>query len=187
MIASEHDRPDDIEIEGDIDLLLATVEPTAPSSSLRDLLLGAVNSGHWYEPFVRRAASILELPLVAARAVLQTIDSVDGWMMGPADGIELLYIKAGPDLATAITGFVRLAPGAAFPSHRHVGHEDVLVLQGSFAHDGVVVVAGQEAPMSPSSSHHVVAGPQGCLYLAVVLEGLAFEGEEPIGADDLRA
>lgn len=173
--------------EVDMELLLAAVEPLMPSMSLRDTLLAAVTSPAWYEAFVRRTASILELGHDAARAVLAAIDDGSRWMMGPGDGIELFHIEAGPGLESAITGFVRLAPGAVFPHHRHVGYEDVLVLQGSFVHDGAVVASGMEAPMWPTTSHHVVAGPEGCVYLAVTLEGLAFDGEDPIGPDDPRA
>ncbi|HEY1101301.1 MAG TPA: cupin domain-containing protein [Myxococcota bacterium] len=179
---------DSFDSDLDLDLLLAAVEPVPPSSSLRSTLLAVTDAAAaWFEPFVRRAAAILELSHDAARAVLAAIDDDDRWMPGPGDGIALFHIEAGPALENAITGFVRLAPGAAFPHHRHVGHEDVLVLQGSFVHDGAVVAAGQEAPMTASSHHDVVAGPQGCLYLAVSLDGLAFDGEDPIGPDDPRA
>ncbi len=171
----------------DMDMLLSAVEPVAPSPSLRSVLLQAISSADWFEPFVRRTAAILEIGHDAARAVLAGIADAERWMMGPGDGIELFHIEGGPALQNAITGFVRLAPGAAFPHHRHVGHEDVLVLQGSFIHNGDVIAVGMEAPMSPSSSHDVVAGPQGCVYLAVALDGLAFDGEEPIGPDDPRA
>jgi len=178
---------DDFLDEVDMELLLASVEPMAPSTALRDALLASVTSTAWYEPFVRRTASLLELGHDAARAVLAAIDDASRWMMGPGDGIELFHIEAGPGLEGAITGFVRLAPGAVFPLHRHVGYEDVLVLQGSFVHDGSFIKSGMEAPMGPTTSHDVVAGPDGCVYLAVTLEGLAFDGEDPIGPDDPRA
>ena len=70
---------------------------------------------------------------------------------------------------------------------RHVGFEDVIVLQGSFIDDGVELFAGMEAPRPPSSAHEARAGVHGCVYLAVSRDGLAFDGEEPIGPDDPRA
>lgn len=170
----------------DLELLLAMCEPVTPSSTLRASLLSSI-AGPWYAPFVRRAAELLALSQLAMTEVFAAIDDVSRWMPGHVPGLELFHIDAGPGLEGAITGFVRLAPGAAFPAHRHVGFEDVLVLSGSFVHDGVEVAAGMEAPMAPDSLHAVVAGPQGCVYLGVTRDGLAFEGEEPIGPDDPRA
>jgi hypothetical protein len=170
----------------DLELLLAMCEPEVPSSSLRASLLSSI-AGPWYAPFVRRAAELLAVSQQAMTELFAAIDDVERWMPGHVPGLELFHIEAGAGLEAAITGFVRLAPGAAFPAHRHVGHEDVLVLAGSFVHDGVEVAAGMEAPMAADTLHAVVAGAQGCLYLGVTRDGLAFEGEAPIGPDDPRA
>lgn len=181
---SPPDRRDDDDV--DVELLARLVAPTAPSSGVRAALLQAV-AGPWWAPFVRRARALLDLDEGATAALFGHIDDDDRWMTGPADGVRLFHIDAGPALAGAITGFVRLAPGARFPHHRHVGHESVLVLEGSFVDDGRTHAAGEEVTMAPSSAHDLVAGPQGCLYLAVVMDGLAFDGEAPIGPDDPRA
>jgi hypothetical protein len=179
-MSSDHFDNDDLE------LLLAMCEPVTPSSSLRASLLSSI-AGPWYAPFVRRAAEMLAVSQQAMTELFAAIDDVDSWMPGHVPGLELFHLTPGPGLETAISGFVRLAPGATFPSHRHVGHEDVLVLAGSFLHDGVEVAAGMEAPMAADTLHAVVAGPQGCLYLGITRDGLAFEGEDPIGPDDPRA
>lgn len=181
---SPPDRPDDTDV--DVELLARLVAPTPPSPGLRAALLQAV-AGPWWAPFARRARALLDLDDDATVALFAAVSAPDRWQAGPGDGVELFHIDAGPALAGAITGFVRLAPGARFPHHRHVGHETVLVLEGGFVDDGRVCAAGEEVTMPPGSDHDVVAGPQGCLYLAVVLEGLAFDGEDPIGPDDPRA
>lgn len=172
--------------ELDIELLLAMSEPVMPSSSLRAAIVAAA-AGPWYEGFIRRTSALLDLPVDAGRALLAGIEDASRWMMGPGDGIELFHIEAGPALEGAITGFVRLAPGAAFPHHRHVGAEDVLVLSGSFVHEDGEAFVGQEVPMAPDSAHSIVAGAKGCVYLSVTREGMAFDDEEPIGPDDPRA
>jgi quercetin dioxygenase-like cupin family protein len=182
---SPPDRTDDDDII-DVELLAQLVAPAAPTTDLRAALLQAMN-GPWWAPFARRARSLLDLDDDATAALFASTDDGDRWMAGPADSVQLFHIDAGPALAGAITGFVRLAPGAQFPHHRHVGHETVLVLEGSFVDGGRVHAAGEEVTMPPSSAHDLVAGPQGCLYLAVVLDGLAFDGEDPIGPDDPRA
>lgn len=169
----------------DADLLLALVDEE-PASGVRQALLTAL-AGPWWAPFVRRSAALLDLGANETSALMAAMDDADRWLAGPGEGIELFHIDAGPAVAGAITGFVRLGPGAVFPHHRHVGFEDVLVLAGSFVHEGGEVFAGMEAPMPPSSSHETRAGVGGCVYLTVSRDGIAFDGEEPIGPDDPRA
>jgi putative transcriptional regulator len=183
--------PTDDDIKGadldlDLDVLLALVDDAAAPASVLQALLQEV-AGPWWAPFVRRGASLLDVDADTMGALFSGMDDVGRWMQGPGDGIDLFHIDAGPAVAGAITGFVRLAPGATFPHHRHVGFEDVVVLQGSFFDDGVEVFAGMEAPRPPSSAHAARAGVNGCVYLAVSRDGLAFDGEEPIGPDDPRA
>lgn len=175
--------PDD---DLDVDVLLALVDDAPAPASVLQALLQEV-AGPWWAPFVRRGASLLDVDGDTMGALFAGMDDAGRWMPGPGDGIELFHIDAGPAVAGAITGFVRLAPGATFPHHRHIGFEDVVVLQGSFIDDGVEVFAGMEAPRPPSSAHETRAGVQGCVYLAVSRDGLAFDGEEPIGPDDPRA
>lgn len=176
------DGDDDLDVE----LLARLVTPIAPPSALKAALLQAT-SGPWWAPFARRAQALLDLDEGATATLFGDIDDGERWMAGPAEGVRLFHIDAGPALAGAITGFVRLAPGARFPHHRHVGHESVLVLEGSFVDAGQTHADGEEVMMTPSSSHDIVAGPEGCLYLVVVMDGLAFDGEDPIGPDDPRA
>lgn len=168
----------------DAELLLAAVEPVAPTSGVRAALLRAL-AGPWFEPFVRRVATLCDVSVDVARGLLAGIEDASRWMVGPGPGTEAFHIPAGSSLEGAIVGFIRLAPGAEFPDHTHVGAEDVLVLQGSFVVDGRVVAAGEEAPM-PAGSHHALrAGPEGCIYLGVVRDGLDF-GDGPIDPNDPR-
>ena len=177
----------DVDVDDlDADLLLALADEEQAPSGVLQALLTAV-AGPWWAPFVRRAAGLLDLDTATTRDLFVGIADGDRWMPGPGDGIDLFHIDGGPAVAGAITGFVRLAPGATFPHHRHMGFQDVLVLQGSFFHAGTEIHAGMEAPMPPSSSHENRAGVGGCVYLAVSRDGLAFDGEEPIGPDDPRA
>jgi len=180
------DGDSQVDSEQDIELLLALVDDLPPPANVLQALLGAV-AGPWWAPFVRRAASLLDVDADAMGTLFTAMDDADRWMPGPGDGIELFHIDAGPAVAGAITGFVRLAPGATFPHHRHVGFEDVLVLEGSFSDEHGEVVAGMEAPRPASSAHETRAGVRGCVYLAVSRDGLAFDDEDPIGPDDPRA
>ena len=99
--------------------------------------------------------------------------------------VQAFHIDAGAGLDDAIVGFIRLAPGAVFPEHTHVGGEDVLVLQGGFIVNGAEVKAGCEAPMAAGTQHEVRAGAEGCLYLGIVRGGMDF-GAGPVGPEDPR-
>lgn len=172
----------------DAELLLASVDPVTPSAKTKDALMAAI-AGPWYLPFVRRVAELCEVSQDKAKELLAAVDDAARWMIGPGQGTEAFHIDAGPSLEGAIVGFIRIAPGAVFPDHKHVGAEDVYVLDGGFVVDDgveqVTVRAGEEHPMPAGSHHEVRALDTGCLYLGVVRDGLDF-GEGPVGPDDPR-
>jgi len=62
---------------------------------------------------------------------------------------------------------VRYAPGATIPRHRHVGDEQIFVLEGSVADDTGVCTAGNYARRPPGCVHSVVS-PTGALVFAVL-------------------
>ena len=170
-------------------LLLASVDPIAPPPAMKQALLAAI-AGPWYAPFTRRVAELCEISQDKAKEILAAVDDAARWMIGPAAGTEAFHIDAGPSLEGAIVGFIRIAPGAVFPDHAHVGAEDVYVLDGGFVVDdgngsSLTVRAGEEHPMAAGSRHEVRALAEGCLYLGVVRDGLDF-GEGAVGPDDPR-
>lgn len=61
---------------------------------------------------------------------------------------------------------MRYAPGAAIPRHRHVGDEQVFVLEGSIADDAGVSAAGTYARRPPGCVH-AVRSETGALVLAI--------------------
>ena len=174
------DEFDDVDAE----LLLLAIDPIEPDPQTKQALLRSL-AGPWYAPFARRVAALCDISQDAAHNLLAAVDDVGRWMMGPATGTQAFHIDAGPSLEGAIVGFIRIAPGAVFPQHKHVGAEDVLVLQGAFVVDGVEVRAGSEMPMSAGSQHEVRALGEGCLYLGVVREGMDF-GDGVVGPEDPR-
>jgi len=122
-----------------------------------------------------RLADFFELPLRRVRALVELIDDPAAWSRGPADGIKLIHLHAGPRFADADPGFVILEPGATFPHHRHVGGELVLVLEGSFVDaDGAVLRAGDTQDLASDTSHFFVAQDQGCILAVIIRDGLDF-------------
>lgn len=68
------------------------------------------------------------------------------------------------------TVLVRYEPGAVIPRHRHLGEEQVYVLEGSVADDTGICAAGDFARRPPGCVH-TVRSPGGALVLAVMTGG----------------
>jgi anti-sigma factor ChrR (cupin superfamily) len=65
---------------------------------------------------------------------------------------------------------VRYAPGAAIPRHRHLGDEQVFVLEGSVSDDTGTCTAGNYVRRPPGCVH-AVHSPGGALVLAILSGG----------------
>jgi putative transcriptional regulator len=177
-----------------LSLLALALPPESPSPTARTGLLAAIVEEEQRNgrrvgrlaPFADRLARFFDVSLARARALLELAADPQAWTAGPARGISLIHLSAGPQFAGTDAGLVRMAPGARFPRHRHIGHEYGLVLEGGFTDaDGTIVRSGEHHDLSAGTSHHFTAFPEGCLF-AVVLEGIEFM--EPItmngSADD---
>ncbi len=155
---------------------------------LRDRLLASAPTDGRYERFVAEVATLMDLDEAGAAALLDGIDRPSSWVPGPLPEIGLYHIEGGPRVADAITGFVRLPQNAVFPEHRHLGDEEVLVIQGSFV-DGVTGAVhrpGEVVHMPAGSAHDFQARPGPALvYLVVVRDGVQI-GELVMRADDPR-
>jgi anti-sigma factor ChrR (cupin superfamily) len=68
------------------------------------------------------------------------------------------------------TVLVRYDPGAVIPRHRHLGDEQIFVLEGSVTDDTGTCVAGDFARRPPGCVH-AVRSAQGALVLAVMSGG----------------
>jgi anti-sigma factor ChrR (cupin superfamily) len=66
-----------------------------------------------------------------------------------------------------VTMLVRMAPGSAFPGHRHAGAEECYVLSGDLRFDEQVMRAGDYQLCPAGSSHSVQSTVEGCLLLLV--------------------
>lgn len=73
---------------------------------------------------------------------------------------------------------VRYAPGATIPRHRHLGDEQVFVLEGSLSDDTGTCTAGNYVRRPPGCVHSV-RSDGGALVLAI-LSG----GTQPVSSED---
>ncbi|MDQ3034041.1 MAG: cupin domain-containing protein [Myxococcota bacterium] len=191
-------RPDDIDeflaelgAEEDLDVagaLALLAGESEGSAALRERVIAAVRTTHRWDDLEAKIASLIDLDLDATRALLVAIDERGGWEAGIAESVELLHFRGGTAVADAITGFVRIAPGEAFPEHEHVGDESVLVLQGAFRDSsGTLHERGELVQRPAGSSHSLVAvGALPLVYLAIVQRGVRIAGEL-LTPDDPRA
>ena len=75
---------------------------------------------------------------------------------------------------------MRYEPGAVIPRHRHLGDEQIWVLEGSVVDDTGTCTAGNYARRPPGCVH-TVCSPAGALVLAVMTGATA-----PVGGDGVR-
>ena len=188
------DHDDALEaLTGEVASWLALASPAAaPSEALTARIERSVATTHRFEDLEGRVAELLDVTPRDAAAMLLSIDDPSRWV--PAFGaptsapVELLHASGGPAVAGAVTGFVRMAPGTAFPEHEHVGEETVLLLSGSCEDaSGEVFHRGDVARMRPGTRHHLRAiGTVRLVFLAVIEGGLVVDGVT-LGPGDPRA
>jgi len=151
-------------------------ETVTPSPSLRDRLLESIASAPRLGAYAEESARLLDVALARARDYLWRIDDPTRWHPTPFPGVEALWVRGGPNTADAITGFVRVKAGTAFPMHDHLGPEQGLLLQGRIKDQtGRVYRPGDQLDMETGSQHELEALPiVDAVFLAVAHGGLKF-------------
>lgn len=145
----------------------AVAEPVRGIARLKEALSGSRRLEH----FVPELAELFQLDEAAARALVERIDSDEGWEPGPAEGITLLPVEAGPGVGAALSAIVKMRPGAVFPEHEHFGTEKVLVIQGGYREleGGLEVWRGECSVRHLGSTHafQALEGPP-CICCSLV-------------------
>jgi putative transcriptional regulator len=102
--------------------------------------------------------------------------SEEPWEDAGMAGVRLLHLDGGPKVATADCGLVHVEPGRAFPPHRHLGDEWVLVLQGQAQEDsGRQFLPGDLIHKAPGTVHSFrILGKEPFAFAVVLFEGLAW-------------
>lgn len=144
--------------------LPAGLPRAAPSTRLRARLLGAVDHLERFAPRARALAELLDLDLDDARRQLHALSDDRGWHAAPVPGVTWRPLDSGWTRERT-TLFARLAAGATFPRHRHVGDERLLVLDGALVEGDRVVHAGERLDRASGSIHsiHAEAAGDGCV------------------------
>ncbi len=120
------------DLERSMSLVTASQKPPA---SAWTKVAASLEGGGRFEHLVAKLASHFDVSEAAARALVSSFDDAASWGPGPAEGLELLPVEAGPKWAGYMTVVVRLQPGAQLPMHTHAAREQVLVLEGGYRDD----------------------------------------------------
>lgn len=152
-------------------LLADDLPPVDPPASLRVRLLAAVAG-----PVARhsaRVAELLRLPHADIAAALADVDRGTAPWKPVLPGIDVYSLGAGP----RERGLIRATAGA-FPYHRHLGDEHVLVLQGACCDSsGRHLGPGDEIHHTTGTAHHLEIHPGPALVFAYVSDGSDFAAQ----------
>lgn len=153
------------------------VAPVEPPAHVKSRLLASVGGGP-LERFTQRLGALYDLTVEKAREILGLIERPTSWET-EAPGIALVHFGGGPAFAAADCGFVRLAPGAIFPYHKHLGDEACMVLEGELfdATHNRTLRAGDDYFQSAGSEHALInKGSVDCVFAARAMHGIEVAG-----------
>lgn len=156
------------------------IAPAAPAAEVKERLMASIGEGR-FETFSSQMSALFDVSVDRAREFLGLAERSASWEVQPVPGIHLVHFEGGPAYAAADCGFVRLAQGATFPLHTHLGEEVSLILSGkleSIHSDGTREVLGPGATLrlAQGSAHHLTAIGGECIFAARAMNGIEIGG-----------
>jgi quercetin dioxygenase-like cupin family protein len=167
-------RPEELVDESLAAMGAAGAGRSAAPAELRARLVGSMKRTGRYGVFADRIARLFDLPIETAVKLVAKLERPDIWNPW-LEGVEMFPVFPGPRFEGAQCGFGRLAAGARFPHHEHVGDEVTLVLDGGLRNDGdgIEVWRGEELFMPAGSEHGFVVLPgQECIAAVTAIGGV---------------
>ncbi len=155
---------------------LATT-PIRPVRDLRASVLDATDPRSALAGFAQRTAGFFRIADTEARSLLESVEHVDQepWFDDQVAGVRMRPVDA-PELAEATCLLVHLEPGVAYPTHRHLGDEWCLFLQGH-AREAEREWSPGDLVLNPGGSEHPVLeaiGDEPFVFALVLHEGVEF-------------
>jgi hypothetical protein len=152
----------------------------APPQLLRERLLATVSRPRLrFAPLFGALSELFDLGDTDLASLFERAASPEAWQQSAVPGTQLLHLQGGPRVASADNGLVRVAAGARFPTHRHLGLERVLVLDGGYRDEpsGRLYLPGDWHEMAAATTHAYTALAKRPLLFAVSLvAGVDVEG-----------
>jgi mannose-6-phosphate isomerase-like protein (cupin superfamily) len=159
------------------DVASQLVLPLEPSPAVKARLLASVGGGR-LERFAQRMGELFDVTVDRARELLGLIERPLSWE-AQAPGIALVHFDGGPAYAAADCGFIRLAPGAIFPFHKHLGDETCVVIEGAIYDptNNRLLDAGDDY-FQPAGTEHALInkGSVDCIFAARAMHGIEVAG-----------
>jgi putative transcriptional regulator len=159
------------------DAIGAAIQPVSPPAEIKQRLFASIGGGR-FEQFSGRLARLFDVTVDRARELLGLIERPASWVP-QIPGISLVHFDGGPAAAAADCGFIRLAPGAFFPPHTHLGEETVTILSGR-VHDVTndrMVGPGEDYVQLQGTNHYLVCvGDEDCIFASRAINGIAIGG-----------
>lgn len=154
-----------------LDFLSLGLPAIPPPSALRGRLMARVGGRDRFLPFLDRLVTLFDLPEDDTRREVDAILDPQAEWESLVPGCTFRDFDGGPALGEAHAGLIRVQPGSVFPSHRHVGEERTLVLQGRVADEhGNEYRAGDMIVMADGTEHELRAvGDHEVIYASVVV------------------
>ena len=153
------------------------ITPIEPPPSVKSRLLASVGGGA-LDRFAQRLGALFDVTLERARELLGLIERPASWEQ-QVPGIALVHFDGGPAFAAADCGFIRLAPGAIFPFHRHLGDEACVVLEGAVFDptNNRLIEAGDDYFQVTGTEHALInKGSVDCVFAARAMHGIEVGG-----------
>ncbi|HVU49664.1 MAG TPA: cupin domain-containing protein [Polyangia bacterium] len=152
----------------------ATVEAEAPPPALRARLLASLAGPARFAALAAALGRVTDLGAEAIAALLAKVDDPAAWSDAPFPGVRYFHFTPGAGAAVVEAGFVRLAPGARFPHHRHLGHEVTFVLDGLLEDRGQVYGPGSVVESAAGTEHDYSAGAGRDLVIVSLHDGVEY-------------
>jgi anti-sigma factor ChrR (cupin superfamily) len=142
---------------------------TTPSPAVRDRLMASVDALVRPGRLDRHAAALgalFDVTVDKARMFLGWIDDPSRWAPVGLRGVDGITIPAGPAWSGADCRILKVAAGGRFPTHRHVGAEAALILDGEAWEQvgGEVMGAGYLLERPAGTSHELLVGDEPCVF-----------------------
>jgi anti-sigma factor ChrR (cupin superfamily) len=156
----------------------AAIEVETNVAPSREAILGLATAMNRFGRFAKKVADLTDVALEQAKAWIEKMDD-DGMFTETAlEMMQIYHIEGGPLVENAIVGFVKIKAGESFPEHTHLGHEQMLVMQGFLRdEDGVLHPPGTLIENPAGMTHEIGAGPDvDLIYLNVTQTGIELFG-----------